>query len=495
LAGFPSLKTLQYTAALGYHQINVLQSESRNQAMVIRITDAWEGKTASEVAKEVIGKRTFLNWPFLREGKIAAVSDNLFRYDGGGSTPHSPQYLGSWKRKADKIQETYSKRSGVLTGDVKLLLHIRPLKGLKREENRTFVKVYEDADREVEQALQMTVMNVASEDPRSTEKAAPPLQEEFPAGSKVIFLGEEAYGSEAQVQKTDYKSVSVSIVLFPSNRTEVQTLADLIRKHGTEETHYPAPRLAGILGVSGLALAKITSSWLVILSNGDKCNLGLNLKSEAKGLKVLGYSRKNGRNWEFSEQAMQLISEYKAKFPEIFYKLDQRGDNMAAARDFFLEGNADVKAREVQAWLRSKGVRDLEPVPLSKAQMAKATIQEIEKFSDKLHQSRSLETSKEAVVKGIPPQVVLRPSHAMYRLQNQMFSLGDRVTMVSDSGNIPLCAKGVVVGAGPRTIDVVWDMTFMSGTTLGGRCSENRGLTVSIHSCLNLTRCQFVQNY
>ena len=57
-----------------------------------------------------------------------------------------------------------------------------------------FVKDYEGPAKEVEQAVQMAVSAVSSEDPRFLEKEAPPLSEEFPEGSKVFFLGEHAYG-------------------------------------------------------------------------------------------------------------------------------------------------------------------------------------------------------------------------------------------------------------------------------------------------------------
>ncbi|KAG8878601.1 hypothetical protein FRB98_006038, partial [Tulasnella sp. 332] len=482
LAGFPSIKTLQYTATLGYHHVNVFQSDSRNQTMVINVHDAWNGKTASAVAKEVVGKRTFVNWPFLQEGKIAAVSDDLFRFDDAHSTPHSPQELNNWKRKVDRIQDHYSKRFGVLTGEVELLLHVRPLKGLKRLESGDLIKEYEGADKEVEQAVQMAVMNVVSEDPRYVEKLAPPLHEEFPIDSKVIFLGEHAYGSAAQVRETGTNSLSVVIAFFPSERAEVQTLANIIREFGTEEPYYPAFKVAEMLRVNSLVVARITSSLLVILGNGDKTNLGLNLKFDGKGLKVLDYSRKNGPSWEFSEQAVHLILEYKTKFPEIFAKLGNKNDDLTAARDFFPGPNPEAKVKEIQAWLKSKGVRDLEPVPLTKAQMAKTTIEEIEKFSDGLNSARSLEACRRALVKGIPPQAVLKPSHAAYRLQNQTFLLGDRVTMVSDSGSVPLCAKGVVVSVNPATIDVVWDIKFMSGSTLGGSGAPLRILANPVRS-------------
>jgi len=67
---------------------------------------------------------------------------------------------------------------------------------------------------------------------------------------------------------------------------------------------------------------------------------------------------------------------------------------------------------------------------------------------------------KKVTVKGIPRQAVLKPSHAVYRLQNQHFALWDRV---------PLSVKGVVIGLNAKSMDVVWDVPFMSGTTMGNR--------------------------
>ena len=113
---------------------------------------------------------------------------------------------------------------------------------------------------------------------------------------------------------------------------------------------------------------------------------------------------------------------------------------------------------------------------------------------------------KKVIVNGIPRQAVLKPAHAVYRLQNQRFDIGDRVVMVKDSGSVPLSIKGVVIGINAKTLDVVWDVSFMSGSTLGNRCvthfdrgrrltphsrcSQYRGATVEVHSCLNLSNPQ-----
>jgi hypothetical protein len=90
-------------------------------------------------------------------------------------------------------------------------------------------------------------------------------------------------------------------------------------------------------------------------------------------------------------------------------------------------------------------------------------------LADTFTKSKSPASLKKAIVKGIPRQAVLKPSHVAYRLQNQHFGLGDRVTMVQDSGGVPLSVKGVVVGLNAKSMDVVWDVPFMSGITLGNR--------------------------
>lgn len=41
--------------------------------------------------------------------------------------------------------------------------------------------------------------------------------------------------------------------------------------------------------------------------------------------------------------------------------------------------------------------------------------------------------------------------------------------MVQDSGGVPLSVKGVVIGLNAKSMDVIWDVAFMAGTTLGDR--------------------------
>ena len=80
---------------------------------------------------------------------------------------------------------------------------------MKPLDTGALVKEYETQDGEVEQALQMAITSVASEDPRYVERASLPLNEEFPVGTKVFFLGEQAYGDLAQVSEATDATLSI----------------------------------------------------------------------------------------------------------------------------------------------------------------------------------------------------------------------------------------------------------------------------------------------
>ncbi|GFZ49564.1 5'-3' exoribonuclease 2 [Saitozyma sp. JCM 24511] len=501
LAGFPSLKTLPHQGALGFHGVNVFQSDSRNQSMVVTITHKHERPSTGDIAKGVIGQKTYHSWPYLQEGMVVAVSDDMFKYELQAvgksakvvSTPHNPFQAIAWKKAADRIEYHNSKRFGVITGNVDVVFHVRPLKGLKRLDTGALVKDYEAADNEITQAWQLSVHQVTFEDERYLEQEAPPMAQEFPNGERVIFLGSMAYGTAAQVASTTKDTLDISLAYFPTEYKENSEFTRIVANRPSGK-YFPSPVLARRLGISALALSRITSTLMVQLSDGSKTNIGLSLKFESKGLKVLGFSKRNDRGWEFSETTALALERYKAAFPDAFHNLDSRGGDMVTSAELCpTSEHPDQIVKDMKRWLKAQDLVDLETASLFAEQLEKETVKFVEQLADQFRSTKSHDSIKRAVVKGIPRQAVLKPSHAIYRLQGQSFFLGDRVIMVQDAaaGGVPLAMKGVVVGIGNRDIDVVWDVPFMGGETLGGRCSEYRGSTVAFTSCLNLTRPQF----
>ena len=503
LAGFPSLKTLPHYGRLGHHGVNIFQSESKGVSMVVTIENAYEDAKTEAIAEAMIGNRAFLNWPFLTEGLVVAVSDNLFRYEMGMvgghqkvvAHPHQGASLADFQRKAERAEYTYSKKMGVLIGDVDVLVHIRPLKGLKRLDDGAFIKDYEDTPKkEIEQAVQVTVTNVVHDDARFLESPAKPIRLEYPDKTKVFFLGANAYGTPAHVVGSTDASLAIEVAFFPNQAKENAYLRDLVSKRA-RVNYYPSYQVAKKCGITSLALSKLTSSMMLSWKD-QKVNVGLRLKFEAKGEKVLGYSRKT-TGWEFSEKAVELVKEYVQTFPEIAQMLSHKsGVDITRASQIWDEAVVNEKMAQLKDWIKAKGVRDLETVPLYAEQLSKETVQNIEAFTSRLVDTRTAigaaSQVKRVFIKGIPRTALLKPSHAPFRLQAQRFELGDRVIMVQDSGNVPLSARGVVVGINSNSLEVVFDVPFLSGTTLGDRCAPYKGATVSFVSVLNLTQPQFV---
>lgn len=500
LAGFPSLATIPYNAALGFHGVNVFQQASRNESMVATIKDP-EIRTNVKTATEKLGHRAYVGFPFLQEGKVIKVSDELFDYflPEDGTThvitkPHGPREIDDWRSKAERIESNYSSRLGIVIGPVESITHVELLKGLRKTDEGAAIKEYAYIPgQEHDFASQTIVDEVISEDQRFLERAAVPIEEEFPPGSRAFFLGEFNYGRPLEV--VGHKDNRSEIWLSTVKGKETEFGRQVVASHHSQVRYTSSYQVANMLGLHPLVLSKLTSAFSVSALGLPRLNLGLNLKFESKKLKVLGYSRRNEKGWEFSEKAIELISTYMTKFPEFIVGIQRKphGKEYEEA-DFYPKEVSGTKFREIVAWLKSIESKHFEKVPLDAEQLDSDVVMAIETAAnDALASGPAPEFKK---LKGVPRNALMKPSDAEHRLGNQRFHLGDRVVYVQDSGRVPIATRGTVVGISrtPLTtlLDVVFDVTFMSGTSLGERCSPFRGSTVPIASVLNLTEKQVI---
>ncbi|KAF7945275.1 hypothetical protein EAE96_010053 [Botrytis aclada] len=495
LAGFPSLGYLPYNATLGFHGVNVFQSDSRNESMVVTIEDS-EIRTNVKTAQQKLGKRVFVGYPFLQEGKVVKVSDELFDYlpseDASGqpiTRTHGPREIEDFRKKAERIESTYSKRFGIIIGPVESLTHVEMLKGLKKMDDGATIKEYAVIPgQDTDYASQVVVDDVISEDQRFLEKAALPVEEEFPVDDRIFFLGDFNYGRPGLVEgHTDHK---LQISLSTIKGKEVEFGRNIVYDSKNSTQYTPSFAVAKMLGLHPLVLSKITSSFQVSAVGQLRVNLGLNLKFEGKKLKVLGYSRRADNGWEFSNKAIELISTYMTKFPHFFAGIQRKPQG----NDYDESDFPGASIKEIVAWLKTIESKNFEKVPLDAEQLDSDTVMAIEQAAQ--HALVNGPQPQRTTLKAVPRGALLKPSDAEHRCGNQKFALGDRVVYVADSGRVPIATRGTVVGISrtPRTtlLDVLFDVTFMSGTTLGERCSPFRGSTVPIASVLNLTNKQLI---
>jgi 5'-3' exoribonuclease 1 len=501
LAGFPTLATLPYVANLGFHGVNVFQQDSRNESMIVTLLGT-EMRTKVEAAKVKLGQRCFVGYPFLQEAKIVKVSDELFDYtlaeDGSGQVVtrnHSPREIEDWSKKADRIENFYSKRLGILIGPVESLVSVHMLKGLiKTDEGATIKEYGEIPGMETEYASQIIVDEVVNEDERFIEKAALPVEEEFPLKSVGFFLGDYNYGQPLEVG--GYSNGKLTIWLAVMEKREPDFAKKIIHDAQRGMHYMPSYMVAKQLDLHPLTLSKITSSYFIRTVGDLRVNLGLNLKFEARKQKVLGYSRKSETGWEFSPAAVHLIVEYMQRFPDFFAGV-KRNPSGAELNETDLWADptvASARVKEIGAWLKTLKTSSMERVPLDAEQLDSDVVMRLATEADNLQLSAIPSNPKK--MNGVPRNALMRPEDAEHRLGNQNFALGDRVVYVARTGKVPIAFRGTVVGISrtptAKLLDVVFDVTFMSGTTLGDRCPPFRGQTVPATTLLNLTNHQVV---
>ncbi|KAH9813633.1 XRN 5'-3' exonuclease N-terminus-domain-containing protein [Melampsora americana] len=499
IAGFPSLHNLPHYGTLSFHGITIYQTASRKETIIVHIENLFEGLKVEDIGRSLIGNRVYIDYPFLREAKVVAISDSLFRYelDTESSqlcpTPHTDANLASYRRTVDRLEYNYSKKCGLITGEIEVLLHVKPIKTLTRAEDGALIKEYEE--REVEHALQTVVTTVSSEDPRFLERPACPIEEEFPEDCPVFFLGTLQYGSTGSIVGHAGGSLAIRIMYFPDERQENLAFKSALRSHHSEN-YLPSHVVSKRLGIRALSLSKITSSLMLLESptSDNKVNIGLNLKFEAKALKVLGYSRKTENGWEYSTKAIELLGEYNSLFPEIARTLDSHANEDLSRAEVFFPHDAEKRMTEMKAWLKEKNVKGFERVSLYAEMLDSNSIAQLEGLAARYKDTKVPERMKQAIIRNIPRRAVLKPAHASERLQGQMFEVGDRVVLATDSGAVPLSAKGTVVGLSDRLIDVVFDAPFIGGTNLSNKCSAYRGASISPASLLNLTSPQYAHS-
>lgn len=498
LAGFPSLKHLSHVGQLGFHGVNVFQQESRNESMVITLLDPGSRST-SELAKTKLGQRVFVGYPFLQEAFVVRVSDEMFDYTLPEGSPHvaanprpAPE-IDQWKKKADRIEGVYSKRLATIIGPVEAMVHVQMLKGLiKTGEGATMKEFADIPGLETDYALQLVVDEVVNPDERFTEREALPIEQEFPEGSRAFFLGDFNYGRPVHITGHDDGKVNGMIASVKGREPEFGK--ERAREAERLCPYMPSFAIAKSLQLNPLVLAKITSSFTVDIE-GQRVNLGLNLKFEAKKQKVLGYSRRGDSGWEFSPKAVNLIQQYMIMFPEFIAGIQQNPQqDKYKPTDFYPEEVALLKMKDIRDWLKAVETKNFERVPLDAEQLDSDVVKLIEQDANSLNQNLPPMLPKK--IRGVPRSALLRPSDVEQRLGNQSFKIGDRIVYAQDSGKVPIATRGTVVGLTrtPRAmlLDVVFDVSFMSGTTLGDRCSPFRGQTVLSSSVLNVSYRQLI---
>ena len=487
-------------------------------------------QTADAVAQKFVDRKCYVGWPFLIEAIVVRVTNQLFSYQ----KHHNPSTSGkkekfsiervehpndqavqAWERQAEQTEVDFSKR-GIFTGPIDILVHVKPLKGLKRLPDGKVVKEYDHVEHVVPACA--VVDHVTNEDKRFTERLAPSLDEELPITSSVLYLSQPSYGSFATIEGVDNIKEQVSISLSSESHS-IDVLSQAIPVEHKEENYFDAAKIASSLGINVDALFRLTGSIMVMPSDGSNgVNLGFNLKFHHKGLRVVGYSRFVNKMWQFSQATIDLLQEYRQKFPELykylivcvlfhtkscfffFFSETKRAltttsaeNNQFLERDLFSSNLPKEKSmRSVASWIKSFGIHELKHSSVSatgySASEVAALTAEVDRRIAAAASTAAADAAKPVkMITGVDPSLLLTPELSLFRLGNQSFSLGDRVRICTWVA-IGFGSWGTVIGIDKPKIQVLLDVATSHGTTLDGLCIVGRGAEVDDFGLLNMSR-------
>lgn len=502
LAGFPTLHTIEFEHQLALKEIKVFQNPSRSESMILSLKNPWADYTIDQFSHRFLGKIVYTNWPFLRESRVVSIVDGQTRYESvkaGNSRKVVSRPLASDEERdfnvtRNSISATFARNKGIVLGKILVLVYVQPVTGLIRTSRGALVKTFSTDT--VAYPIQLIVKEVNNTDERFATRAPLPIDEEYPLDSQVVFLGAFAYGAPATVVGySDANKVNIKV-------SKIQTTAEpnigkrRVDIEAKEIRYVPSFQVSKMLKLHPLFLSQITSGFMLEddTNNGRRVNVGLELKFEGRRQKVLGYTQKSFRAWEFSPLAIQLIKDYQKQFPKFFQNLVNLVST-GGTRVFpkVTQVTEAGELAEIRKWLK-KVKEQFQLVSLESQLLTRFSLNAIETYMDNYISQPPPLSNKD--IKGVPTNAILDPAELYQLLNSQRFDLGDRVVYVQDSGKVPKLSKGTVVSiitSGAQTsLTVVFDHPLLSGHTLDGKLQTKRGMTVDLSLVLNLTNRQLV---
>ena len=527
--GFPTMTSLEARGELKHAGVNVFGTASKKESLILRVgrggdpglltdSDSADDSTRAAAFAHLLGRRVFISWPYLKESVVVAVSDKSEKIVGKGAGRQSHS-SAEWGAEAQRAANALMQTKGVDVGQTAVQLHCRQVRGPRRHPDGSLQKRFGKTDvlvpahlalasdpspspRLKERGPTMNATSGASDPADPNADASSGDSGGFRAGDAALYLGRSHFGAIATVAG-----------FVPGRGLEcfVQPAAPdtgvgrrVLQASSAAGRFEPAGAVARKLGLHPRALSALTGPlWIAPTKDCgrfDRVDVGLNLKSAAKGLCVSGFTRpgKDGAGWDYGQGAIQLMQEYKRAHGWVFAALQSDPDGGFEGLEL------DVALKHVPEAARLPALKALKAW-LKAAPSAKKPL--VSKFSKiapdaaikALHAAvggQSVRDARDAklepvALEGVSPLLLMRPvtqGEVMDLYAGGDFELGDRVAMVGDGGSPPFGTRGFVVATHGEAAEVMFDARdFVGATDLHGVLPEKRGAMLPVAQLVNLS--------
>lgn len=500
--GFPTMKHLPHSAELKQVNAKVFNQESKRPSMVLSVKKRDEfGKNVMDVAKNIIDKEVYIDWPILK----LAVVDCLWaggrkytRKDGlieeFNLNDEEKDVMSSTLRSE---KERLLSRFAIDVGQCDTIVFVRRFVGINyivqngklRPRNQ-----WSSSNNVSPVLLPLIVTNLIVEHNRRLQEIS--VAHAYPKHSKVFAMlpSWQGFGYPALVDSVDNDGrVRLTVSIWPT--VDLGHLRDSYEEMRMQWMNcFEAGRR---IGVDGRLLSRITGTVFLLVERSqdeegssplrETINIGLSLKLSRKNQEVPDYTRRleNGY-WQYSILCLQLLNSYKKKFRDVFSFLEKADttDDVYRASDIWKNKvKREERVEELKKWLASVPTQDIEKQDGGVEYADRFIIGHIENAIKQVPKKRWVFRKC-----SVNPNVLYRAE--LYEGKScpdsdADFKLLDRVVHCVQGTGIPFGLQGTVVGLYSTKVDVLFDQEFNSGYKIRGML--NSGARLSKSSLINIS--------
>ncbi|XP_053211883.1 5'-3' exoribonuclease 1-like [Panonychus citri] len=496
--GFPTLRTMKHTARLEKASVRVFEMPSSGSSILIDLSPKPKISIQSALT-EYLGQTVYINWPFLVEAKVSRICDGEKMYILTSSGQQEIRELRDKERREAAAQvknvvDTLKNRRGIYLPEYYTVLYCKPLTGCKYNLGPNGQVSLDKQWSPIESCtpLPMSIKNLPIR--LTSYERTKKLEELFPIGSKCFILNEQYYGDIADIIEVQKKTNKVKVQIQRVSEPEAELIEVKNRAYELMSKEYMTNHsLATRLNVNPCIVSRLTGTVMVEKSNGDKVNIGLNLKFVTRREYVPGYSQRREETWLFSWKTFKIMEEYKQKFPELFINLSKLADQKRFQPEQIFSGpNPETKITEVAGWLKKMPYQNARRMKFDAEALDEIVVKCIE---DVLDSHKVFSNQFDPITLVYSTNQLYRPANIIGHSppdSNASFNLFNRVVNVREGISVPLGARGVIIGKTKDKLDddtylcdIVFDEPFIGGLSLN--CSAGRGYRLHPFNLINIS--------
>lgn len=507
---YPTLKMLSFNIYYSKIGVNVFGIPSKRESVIIKpqATNEQNAEFQAIMNGDAFyspGKRVLVEYPWRCEALVWSVITNtgskVSKQPGTSELSNETVDPNFFTMQLEQFRKQALSTSALDIGEVQYLVGVRLCE--KRDPSSGAIVSYSNEESWFPVCLVVPIE--LSTRLKNSQGYITSTISKLKKGDLVIYIGKGPhFGRTASVighmkhsNGSHFDSHWVKIKFL--NKTKVEWSEN--RKADEESTWFSLSDTAELLNSTPYAISRITSSVLVksVNSNQRPEDIGLRLKFVSKSLYVPGYCRLSAasNSYEFSHLAVQVLSQYKERFPQVFDILEGydnlRDSSYQSANSKYIEmcANSEALIDSIKEWLKSLEVAKLPLLHSSSVVMSKEEIATVEQ---RLRRDEADAQNEQTLL--VPRELLLfgdehekqRNKTNLARLPGlkETICLKDRVVNISATGPVPFGFHGTVVGIHGTQLEVVFDEPFPAGTDLHHRCPAYRGKTLSRNTLMKL---------